>query len=142
MARASARQVDNNQNLHVDISKVIYHHHLLNSFHHLLNSISSLNHRCLAHNQTFPPSNESQPTCCTITHPINLLTYTTEHTHTRLYAVLKECDIGVAVCSMAGFLSTTNTTRNTIIGYALSESVHLEPMLDHISVAVQYLNRC
>jgi hypothetical protein len=34
-----------------------------------------------------------------------------------------------------------NTTRNTVIGCTLSELVHLEPLLDHILVVVQDLNR-
>jgi hypothetical protein len=34
------------------------------------------------------------------------------------------------------------TIRNTIIGRALSEAVHLELLLDHISTVVQDLNRC
>jgi hypothetical protein len=34
------------------------------------------------------------------------------------------------------------TTRNTIIGYDLSEAVHLEPLLDHILTTDCNLNRC
>jgi hypothetical protein len=34
------------------------------------------------------------------------------------------------------------TTKNTVIGCALSEVVHLEPLLDHISTVVQDLNHC
>jgi hypothetical protein len=33
----------------------------------------------------------------------------------------------------------TTTTRNIIIGCALSEAVQLEPLLDHLSAAVQDL---
>jgi hypothetical protein len=36
----------------------------------------------------------------------------------------------------------TGTTRNIVIGCALSEAVHLEPLLDHISIVVQDLNHC
>jgi hypothetical protein len=35
-----------------------------------------------------------------------------------------------------------NTTRNTVIGYALSKAVHLEPFLEYISIAVQDLKCC
>jgi hypothetical protein len=34
------------------------------------------------------------------------------------------------------------TTKNIVIGCALSEAVHLKPLLDRISIAVQDLNRC
>jgi hypothetical protein len=34
------------------------------------------------------------------------------------------------------------TIRNTVIGCAVLEAVHLEPLLDHISAAVQDLNHC
>jgi hypothetical protein len=34
------------------------------------------------------------------------------------------------------------TTKSTVKGCALSEAVHLEPLLDHILIAVQDLNRC
>jgi hypothetical protein len=34
------------------------------------------------------------------------------------------------------------TTKTTVKGCALSEAVHLEPLLDHILIAVQDLNRC
>jgi hypothetical protein len=37
---------------------------------------------------------------------------------------------------------TSCTTRNIVIGCALSEAVHLEPLPDRISTAVQDLNRC
>jgi hypothetical protein len=35
-----------------------------------------------------------------------------------------------------------NTTRNTIMGCTLSEAVHLELLLEHISTAVQDMNHC
>jgi hypothetical protein len=34
------------------------------------------------------------------------------------------------------------TTRNTVVGCALLEAVHLEPLLDRISTTVQDLNNC
>jgi hypothetical protein len=34
------------------------------------------------------------------------------------------------------------TTRNTVIECVLSEAVHLEPLLEHISITVQDMNRC
>jgi hypothetical protein len=38
-------------------------------------------------------------------------------------------------------ISLKFTIRNTVIGYALSEVVHFEPLLDHISAEIQDLNR-
>jgi hypothetical protein len=34
------------------------------------------------------------------------------------------------------------TTRNTVIGYAPSEAVHLELLLDHISIVIHNMNHC
>jgi hypothetical protein len=39
-------------------------------------------------------------------------------------------------------MNVIGTIRNTIIVYALSEMVHLKPLLDHRLTAVQDLNRC
>jgi hypothetical protein len=35
---------------------------------------------------------------------------------------------------------STYTIRNIVIGYVLSESIHLKLLLDHISITIQYLN--
>jgi hypothetical protein len=45
-------------------------------------------------------------------------------------------------CEMFGYSGTMLTTKNIVIGCTISEAVHLEPLLDHISTVVQDLNHC